>query len=713
MDADQIECKGCLALQVKGCQEIIAVPKKDVVVFPGAEKKQLVVVPGPEAKQIASVPKKDISIIPTPKLEVCVNFRLPSACYTCNLSKLPRNLKTYVEEQARLCQPDAIHLCDGSDVENLALLKLLQQEGRIQKLEHMENCWLTCTDPKDVARVESRTFISTARQIDTVSKPKHGFTKPDSSINLPNLYCTPLGNWMSLGDADEEVKKRLTGCMKGRIMYIIPYSMGPIGGPLSKIGIEVTDSPYVVCSMRIMTRMGQQVLDIMDEKTEFVKCLHSVGVPLPTTRKLVNNWPCNPEMTMIAHFPERNEVISYGSGYGGNSLLGKKCFALRLGSILAKREGWLAEHMLIMGLTNPQGEKKYIAAAFPSQCGKTNLAMLKPTIPGWKVECVGDDIAWLKFDEKGQLRAINPEKGFFGVCPGTNVRSNPNALAAIQYNTIFTNVAHTEDGDVYWEGLDDQLVSHGEHLVSWKNKDWTKDSKEPAAHPNSRFCAPISQCPIIDPDWEKPEGVAISAIIFGGRRPTGIPLVYESFDWNHGVFLGGTLRSEATSAAEFTGKKIMHDPMSMRPFLGYNFGDYMKHWCSLNKPGRTMPKVFMVNWFRKSEEGKGKFLWPGFGENIRILEWVFNRCNGVKDICELSPLGYVPKASCLNVEGLDVTKDDMRELFKIDKKFLQDEADEIKAFLEENVNVSTPKEIQQQLEFLYERINTMADWEFV
>jgi len=343
----------------------------------------------------------------------------------------------------------------------------------------------------------------------------------------------------------------------------------------------------------------------------------------------------------------------------------------------------------------------------------------------------------LKFDDKGQLRAINPEKGFFGVCPGTNAKSNPNALAAIQYNTIFTNVAHTSEGnltnqlirsavkhplasldrfylgDVYWEGLDDQLISHGEHLVSWKNKDWTKESKEPAAHPNSRFCAPISQCPIIDPDWEKPEGVPISAIIFGGRRPAGIPLVYESFDWNHGVFLGGTLRSEATSAAEFTGKSIMHDPMSMRPFLGYNFGDYLKHWCSLNKPGREMPKVFMVNWFRKSEEGNGKFLWPGFGDNVRVLEWVFKRCNGDKEICEVSPLGYVPKAASLNVEGLDVSKDDMRELFKIDKKFLQEEADEIKAFLEENVNVSTPKEIQQQLEFLYERINTMADWEFV
>lgn len=729
MEVDKNECKACLALQVKGClevisvpnKEVVAVPRKDVVLVPGDDKKQvvslpnrdMVAVPGDKCKQVATVPKKDVALIPAPKLDVCVNFRLPSACFTCNLNKLPRKLKEYVEEKARICQPDAIHLCDGSETENLGLLRLLEKEGRIQKLDHMENCWLSCTDPKDVARVESRTFISTTKQIETVPTPKHGFNMPASSINLPKLRCSPLGNWMSLEDADVEVKKRFTGCMKGRIMYIIPYSMGPVGGPISKIGVELTDSPYVVCSMRIMTRMGDEVFKQMHNETSFVKCLHSVGVPLPTTRTIVNNWPCNPEMTMIAHFPENNEVISYGSGYGGNSLLGKKCFALRLGSILGKREGWLAEHMLIMGLTNPQGEKKYIAAAFPSQCGKTNLAMLKPSMPGWKVECVGDDIAWMKFNEKGELRAINPERGFFGVCPGTNDKSNPNALKTIKHNTIFTNVAHTDDGSVYWEGLDDNMVAHGEHLHSWKNKDWTKESKEPAAHPNSRFCAPAEQCPSIDPDWESPEGVPISAIVFGGRRPTGVPLVYESFDWNHGVFLGGTLRSETTSAAEFTGKKLMHDPMSMRPFLGYNFGDYLKHWCSMNKPERKMPKVFMVNWFRRAEEGKGSFLWPGFGENIRVLEWIFNRCDNNQEIAEMTPIGYIPKANALDLKDLNISKDQMDELFKIDKKFLQEEADEIKEFLDENVNESTPKEIYQQLDFLNERIKTMADWEFV
>lgn len=496
-------------------------------------------------------------------------------------------------------------------------------------------------------------------------------------------------------------------------MYIIPYSMGALDGKLSKIGVELTDSPYVVCSMRIMTKMGLEVLARIHDQDPFVKCLHSVGVPLPTSRTLVNNWPCNPEMTMIAHFPETNEVISYGSGYGGNSLLGKKCFALRLGSYIAKKEGWLAEHMLIMGLTNPQGEKKYIAAAFPSQCGKTNMAMLKPSIPGWKVECVGDDIAWLKFNDKGELRAINPEAGFFGVCPGTSEQTNPNGLKTVQYNTIFTNVAHTQDGKVYWEGLDDSMVSHGEHLVSWKGQDWTKNSTETAAHPNSRFCAPVSQCPIIDPNWESPEGVPISAIIFGGRRPSGVPLVYESFDWNHGVYLGAALKSQTTSAAEFKGKKTVHDPFSMRPFLGYNFGDYMQHWLSLNKPERQMPKVFMVNWFRKEHEGKGDYLWPGFGENIRVLEWIFNRCNEKPDTAEITPIGYMPKLSSFNIDGLDLPKEKLRELFKIDKKFLQEETDEMKSYLTENVADSTPAAILQQIEFLNERIKTMADWEFV
>lgn len=443
-----------------------------------------------------------------------------------------------------------------------------------------------------MARVELRTVISTPNRIETIPTPKAGFKPPQSEINLSNLYSTLLGNWMSPENLQAEVDRRLPGCMKGRTMYVIPYSMGPINSNMSKIGIELTDSPYVACSMRIMTRMGSEVLNNIKDEDIFVKCLHSVGVPLPTSRKIVNNWPCNPELTMIAHFPERNEVISFGSGYGGNSLLGKKCFALRLGSTIAKREGWLAEHMLILGITNPQGVKKYIVAAFPSACGKTNLAMLTPTVPGWKVECVGDDIAWMKFDENGVLRAINPENGFFGVCPGTSEKTNPIAIKTMKYNTIFTNIAVTDDGHVYWEGLDDDLISKGQHLTSWNGKDWTKDSKEPAAHPNSRFCAPASQCPIIDPQWQSKNGVPISAIIFGGRRPKGIPLIYESFDWNHGVFVGAAMRSETTAAAEHKGKAIMHDPFAMRPFFGYNFGDYIKHWLSLNKPERKMPKYF-------------------------------------------------------------------------------------------------------------------------
>jgi phosphoenolpyruvate carboxykinase (GTP) len=563
---------------------------------------------------------------------------------------------------------------------------------------------LALTDPADVARVESRTFISTTKQIDTVPNPVHGFTTGEPELNLRNLKCSKLGNWMAPEDLEYELNRRLPGCMKGRTMYVIPYSMGPVGGSISKIGIELTDSSYVACNMRIMTRMGSHVLEHMNDDDSFVKCLHSVGVPLPTTRQIINNWPCNPEMTMIAHIPEKNEVISFGSGYGGNSLLGKKCFALRLGSIIGKREGWLAEHMLILGITNPQGVKKYIAAAFPSQCGKTNLAMLTPSVPGWKVECVGDDIAWMKFDENGVLRGINPEKGFFGVCPGTSDQTNPIALKTIQYNTIFTNVAHTQNGQVYWEGLDDDMISKGQHLISWKGTDWTKDSKEPAAHPNSRFCAPAEQCPIIDPQWENPNGVPISAIIFGGRRPKGIPLIYESFDWEHGVFVGASMRSEATAAAEHKGKVIMHDPFAMRPFFGYNFGDYIKHWLSLNKPGRKMPKIFHVNWFRKSNDGQGSFLWPGFGENIRVLEWIFKRTDNDDSIAVKTPLGYVPTLNSFDLEGLEIKKEELEELFSLDKNFLEQEAKEVKAYFDEYVNESTPPEMYKQIDLLLSRL---------
>jgi len=634
-------------------------------------------------------------------------LKMKQTSYESNVTKLPQLVQDFIEEKAKLCQPDRIHICQGTQEEFDAMIAILEKNKSIQRLDAMKNCWLTLTDPKDVARVESRTFISTTKLTDTVATPLKGFTSPPPEINLSKLKCTQLGNWMAPEDLEVEINKRFPGCMKGRTMYVIPYSMGPIGGSISKIGIELTDSPYVVCSMRIMTRMGAKVLENLENQSDFVKCLHSVGVPLPTTRKINNNWPCNPELTMIAHRPEKNEIISFGSGYGGNSLLGKKCFALRLGSILGKREGWLAEHMLILGITNPQGVKKYIAAAFPSACGKTNLAMLTPSLPGWKVECVGDDIAWMKFDENGVLRAINPENGFFGVCPGTSDFTNPIAMKSMQEDTLFTNVAHTEDGKVYWEGLDDNMVSKGQHLISWKGKDWTKDCDEPAAHPNSRFCAPARNCPTIDPQWENPKGVPISAIIFGGRRPKGIPLVYESFDWEHGVFVGASMRSEATAAAEHKGKVIMHDPFAMRPFFGYNFGDYCKHWLNINKPGRKMPKIFHVNWFRKSNDGQGSFLWPGFGENIRVLEWIFNRTENKENIARPTPIGFMPTSDSINVEGLKINQEEIDELFKLNKDFLTTEVEQIQNYLEENVSDSLPLELRKQLDEYKDRIQKM------
>ena len=406
-------------------------------------------------------------------------------------------------------------------------------------------------------------------------------------------------------------------------MYVVPFSMGPVGSPLSKIGIELTDSPYVAAAMRIMTRMGSQVLETLGTD-DFVKCLHSVGQPLPTSRPPVNNWPCNPDQTIIAHIPEESEILSFGSGYGGNSLLGKKCFALRLGSKIAQREGWLAEHMLILSITNPRGEKKYVAAAFPSACGKTNLAMLTPSLPGFTVRCVGDDIAWMRFDSRGQLRAINPEFGFFGVAPGTSDKTNPIAMQTIRENTMFTNVALTSEGNVYWEGLEEEICNRPDiKVTSWKNEDWNPASG-PAAHPNSRFCTPAAQCPTMDQEWQSPAGVPISAIIFGGRRPQGVPLVYEAFDWPHGVFVGASMRSEATAAAEHKGKVVMHDPFAMRPFFGYNFGHYLQHWLSFGDKQRLdLPKIFHVNWFRKAEDGS--YLWPGFGENCRVLDWICRR----------------------------------------------------------------------------------------
>uniref|UniRef100_A0A3Q1HPX8 Phosphoenolpyruvate carboxykinase, cytosolic [GTP] n=1 Tax=Anabas testudineus TaxID=64144 RepID=A0A3Q1HPX8_ANATE len=573
-----------------------------------------------------------------------------------DLSALSPAVRDFVEANVILCQPDSLHICDGSDEENRAILTQLEEQGMIKKLTKYENCWLARTDPRDVARVESKTVIVTRDQRDTVPTPLGGAVRQ-------------LGRWMSPEEFDKAMAQRFPGCMKGRTMYVIPFSMGPVGSPLSKIGVELTDSPYVVASMRVMTRMGKAVLCSLGNG-EFVRCLHSVGCPLPIKKPLVNNWPCNPEQTLIAHIPDRRQIVSFGSGYGGNSLLGKKCFALRIASRIAKEEGWLAEHMLILGITNPAGEKKYMAAAFPSACGKTNLAMLCPTLPGWKVECVGDDIAWMKFDDEGNLRAINPENGFFGVAPGTSAKTNPNAMATIVKNTIFTNVAETSDGGVYWEGMD-QSLPEGVTITSWKNKPWSSEDGEPCAHPNSRFCTPANQCPIIDPLWESPEGVPIEAIIFGGRRPEG--------------------------------KVIMHDPFAMRPFFGYNFGQYLSHWLSMaDRPGAKLPKIFHVNWFRKSPTAG--FLWPGFGDNIRVLDWMFRRVNGQAGAMP-STVGYLPCRDSLNLEGLqDVHLD---ELLSLDQEFWQREVEEVRAYFTTQVNSDLPNEVAHQLELLEQRVKQM------
>ncbi|XP_050297107.1 phosphoenolpyruvate carboxykinase [GTP]-like isoform X2 [Anthonomus grandis grandis] len=604
------------------------------------------------------------------------------------VSDLTPKVRAYVEENIDLCHPDRVHICDGSERENGYLIQLMQQQGTIMPLPKYQNCWLARTNPADTARVESKTFICTEERSETIPTPKEGIKGT-------------LGNWMSPKKMDEAIKERFTGCMRGRTMYVVPFSMGPIVSPLSKIGIELTDSPYVVASMRIMTRMGEAVLNKLQETDEFVKCLHSVGVPANGFIEMAS-WPCDPERTIILHKPKNNEIVSYGSGYGGNSLLGKKCFALRIGSTIAKREGWLAEHMLILGITNPKGEKRYIAAAFPSACGKTNLAMMTPSLPGYKVECVGDDIAWMRFDKNGVLRAINPENGFFGVAPGTSTKSNPIAMSTIFKNTLFTNVASTSDGGVFWEGMEDE-IQPGVTVTDWRGQRWTKDSKSPAAHPNSRFCTPASQCPIIDPQWEAPEGVPISAILFGGRRPTGVPLVYEARDWKHGVLIGAAMRSEATAAAEHKGKIIMHDPFAMRPFFGYNFGHYLQHWLSMSNKSSNLPKIFHVNWFRKSSEGK--FLWPGFGENARVLDWILKRLDN-EDCAEETPIGLVPKRGGINLEGLS-EKVDMQQLFGLSKNFWLEEVFAIEKYFKEQVGQDLPEDLVRELSGLKKRVEAM------